>query len=361
MDKHINVGLIGYGMAGQVFHAPMITSIDGLKLTKIRVTNAINIDLASERCPNAVIVNDSTDILLDPEIDLVVIASPNTSHYPLAQQALINGKHVVVDKPFTITSQEADDLIRLATEKNRIISVFQNRRWDSDFKTVQKIVESQQLGKIVEVEIHFDRFRPNLKENAWREDNIPGSGILYDLGSHLIDQSLMLFGQPKSISADIKSQREQAVVDDYFQVDLHYDNLKVILKASVLVKELGPHYILHGDKGSFIKYGLDIQEDALKAGQIPNNVANWGEEPENLWGKLNIDNNGVTEVSRVKSEVGDYRAYYRNIYESIRGEAKLAVRPEEARNVIHLIELAKRSAQEHRLINPFNEKTDLNY
>jgi predicted dehydrogenase len=350
MSDIMQVGLIGYGMAGQVFHAPMITSIAGLQLAKIRETKSGNIALAQGRYPSTTIVGDSEAILSDPDIDLVVIATPNIFHYSLAQQALLSGKHVVVDKPFTITSDEADDLIDLAKKENKLLSVFHNRRYDSGFKTVQKIIRENTLGHIVEVEIHFDRFRPRLKKNAWREENIPGSGILYDLGSHLIDQSLVFFGSPNSINADVKSQREAAKVDDYFQVELHYDKLKVILKAGMLVKELGPQYILHGDKGSFIKYGLDVQEEALKEGKIPNESSNWGEEPEKLWGKLNLDANGDAGILRVKSEIGDYRGYYENIYQTMLGEAKLEVLPEQAREVIYLIELAQRSAQERRTI-----------
>lgn len=351
MSDIIQVGLIGYGMAGEVFHAPMITSISGLMLSKIRETKPDNIALAKSRYPSVTIVGDSEAIISDPEIDLVVIASPNTSHYSLAQEALLAGKHVVVDKPFTITSSEADTLIDLAKQENKLLSVFHNRRYDSGFKTVQNIINENTLGRLAEVEIHFDRFRPQLKENAWREENIPGSGVLYDLGSHLIDQSLAFFGSPRSITADIRSQRQGAKVDDYFQVELHYNNLKVILKAGMLVKEQGPQYILHGDKGSFIKYGLDVQEEALKEGKIPNEMPNWGEEPENLWGKLNLDADGAGIISRVKSEIGDYRGYYENIYQSILGKAKLEVLPEQAREVIYLIELAQQSAQERCTIN----------
>lgn len=351
MSKTIQVGLIGYGMAGQVFHAPMITSIPGLRLSKIRETKPNNIELANSRYPSTTIVDDSAAIISDPDIDLVVIATPNTFHYTLAQEALQAGKHVVVDKPFTINSSEADTLIDLAKQENKLLSVFHNRRYDSGFKTVQKIISENTLGRIAEIEIHFDRFRPKLKENAWREENIPGSGVLYDLGSHLIDQSLVFFGRPKSITADIRAQRQGAKVDDYFQVELRYDNLKVILKAGMLVKEVGPQYIIHGDKGSFIKYGLDVQEEALKEGQIPNESANWGQEPENLWGKLNLDTDGGASISRVKSEIGDYRGYYENVYKSILGEAKLEVLPDQAREVIYLIEIAQQSAQECRTIN----------
>jgi len=351
MRNNIQVGLIGYGMAGQVFHAPMITSILGLHLSKIRETKLDNIALAKRRYPSVTIVDNSEAILSDPDIDLIVIASTNTTHYPLAKQALLNGKHVVVDKPFTISSKEADALIKIAKKNKKLLSVYHNRRWDSGFKTVQKIILEETLGNIVEVEIHFDRFRPNLKEDAWREQNIPGSGILYDLGSHLIDQSLIFFGNPLSLIADIRLQRPGVKVDDYFQVEFYYDNLKVILKSGMLIKEIGPQYILHGDKGSFIKYGLDVQEEALIAGEIPNKTANWGEEPEKLWGKLTLDKNGSTIITRVKSEAGDYRGYYQNIYLSILGESELAVKPEQARDVIYFIELAKKSAKDGQMIN----------
>lgn len=351
MGNKIQVGLIGYGMAGQVFHAPIINSVSGLNLAKIRETKAPNITLAKDRYAQAQIVNDSQDILTDPGIDLVVIATPNTSHYTLAKEALLSGKHVVVDKPFTVTTTEADELIDLAKKQNKLLSAFQNRRWDSDFMTVQKLLAENKLGKIVEIEIHFDRFRPNLKQNSWREENIPGSGILYDLGPHLIDQALVLFGDPKAITADVRIQRQKASIDDYFQIELLYDELKVILKAGMLVKELGPHYIIHGNKGSFIKYGLDVQEDALKKGLIPNEIPDWGIEPEKLWGKLNLDFNGETQINRIKSETGDYRSYYQNVYESIMGQAKLAVTPEQAGKVILLIEKALVSARERRTID----------
>ena len=210
MSKTIQVGLIGFGMAGQVFHAPMITSISGLRLSKIRETKPVNIALAQSRYPSTTIVGNSEAIISDPDINLVVIATPNTFHYTLAKEALQAGKQVVVDKPFTITSSEADALIDLAQQKEQFLSVYHNRRWDSGFRTVQKIINEKTLGRIVEVEIRFDRFRPELKENAWREENIPGSGVLYDLGSHLIDQSLVFFGRPNSITADIRAQRQGA-------------------------------------------------------------------------------------------------------------------------------------------------------
>jgi scyllo-inositol 2-dehydrogenase (NADP+) len=322
-----------------------------MNLAKIRETKAPNIEIASQRYPSAEIVSDSDEIFKDPNIDLVVLATPNKAHFPLAEQALEHKKHVVIDKPFTITTAEADELIALAATNNLKLSVFHNRRWDSDFRTLEKIITNGTLGDIAEIEIHFDRFRPNLKgNNAWREENIPGSGVLYDLGSHLIDQALVLFGRPKSIQADVRCQRPQSIVDDYFEIDLFYDGLKVILKAGVLVKEIGPHFIVHGNQGSFIKYGMDVQEDHLKAGDLPNADPHWGEEPESLQGKLNIDDNGQSVISRVTSEPGDYRIYYQNVYEAIANDAPLKVTPKQARQVIELLELANMSAHQERRI-----------
>jgi len=289
-------------------------------------------------------------IFEDDNIDLVVIATPNTSHYNLAKEAIEAGKHVVVDKPFTITTKDADDLIELATTKNKIISVFHNRRWDSDFMTVKKIIESRVLGNLVEVEIHFDRFRNYIKENAWREEDLPGSGILYDLGSHLIDQSQVLFGLPEEISADIRIQRPGGKSVDNFELILHYRNLKVTLKAGMLIKESGPHYMLYGDMGSFIKYGLDVQEEALKKGLTPLNIENWGQEPESIWGNLNIEKDGQTIIREVESEIGVYRAYYSNIYNVITDGEELIVKPQEARNTIRIIELAIQSNREKRTV-----------
>ncbi len=349
-NKTINVGLIGYGMAGRVFHAPIISCVPGLKLEKIRETKADNIADAKARYPNTEIVAKSTQIFEDNNIDLVVIATPNTSHYNLAKEAINTGKHVVVDKPFTITTKDADHLIELAAIKSKIISVFHNRRWDSDFLTVKKIIESRVLGNLVEVEIHFDRFRNFIKENSWREEDLQGSGILYDLGSHLIDQSQVLFGLPQEVTADIRIQRQGGKSVDNFELILHYPNLKVTLKAGMLVKEPGPHYMLYGDMGSFIKYGLDVQEEALKNGLTPLNMENWGKEPESLWGKLNIEKKGQSIIRDVESEQGVYQTFYSNICNAIANGEEIIVKAQEARNTIRIIELAIQSSQEKRTI-----------
>ncbi|GAB3534304.1 Gfo/Idh/MocA family oxidoreductase [Pontibacter brevis] len=350
MSKLINVGLIGFGMAGSMFHAPFITNVPGLRLAKIRETRPENIALANQRYPEAKIVDTAKAVFEDESVDLVVLATPNSSHLSLAREALLAGKHVVVEKPFTVTSAEADELMELAEKQDRLLTVYQNRRWDSDFKTILKIVSENLLGEVVEYEAHFDRFRNFLKPDSWKEEEAPGSGLLYDLGSHLIDQALCLFGLPSEISADLRIQREDSQIIDNFHLILHYPSLRVILRAGMLVREQGPRYKIYGDKGSFLKYGLDVQEAALKEGQSPKGNADWGIEPEETWGKLNTDFEGLQIIGKIKSEAGDYTAFYQNVYNAILGEDELEVKPEQARDTIRVIELAMQSHEEKRNI-----------
>ncbi|WP_026463376.1 Gfo/Idh/MocA family oxidoreductase [Adhaeribacter aquaticus] len=350
MSQILQVGLIGFGMAGQMFHAPFITNVPGFNLKTIRATNAGNIALARERYPQAEIVPDVQAIFNDPEIDLVVVASPNTSHYQLSREALLAGKHVLVDKPFTPTSAEADELIQLAKTQNKLITVYHNRRWDGDALTVKKIIQSKMLGNLVEYEVHFDRFRNFIKPGTWKEEDTEASGILYDLGAHLIDGAQVLFGLPEEITADLRTQRTGGKIIDNFEVILHYPGLKVTLKSGMLVKEPTPHYLLLGDHGSFIKYGLDVQEEALKAGLHPGNTPNWGVEPEANWGRINTEYNGLHIMGKVASQVGDYRGLYQNVYGAILGQEELDVTPEQARNTIRIIELAMQSHTEKRTV-----------
>jgi scyllo-inositol 2-dehydrogenase (NADP+) len=350
MSKSFNVGLIGYGIAGQVFHAPMINCVPGLKLKKIRETKDANIQLAQKRYPDVEIVNDSQQILLDATIDLVVIATPNSSHFSLTKEALNAGKHVVVDKPFTITFKEAQELIELAAVQGKLMSVYHNRRFDSTAKTVKKVIDSGVLGDLVEYEAHYDRFRNYFRPHAWREEDQPGSGIFYDLGAHLIDEAIVLFGLPREIIANLRIQRPGGKTIDNFELVLTYPNLKVTLKGGMLVREPGPAISLYGINGSFVKYGMDVQEDALRAGIMPDDVLNWGVEPASSWGKINTEYNGLHLVGNVESEKGDYREYYSNIYKVLLGEEDLIVKPEQAANTIRIIGLAMQSSLEKRTI-----------
>jgi predicted dehydrogenase len=351
MSSIIRTGIIGYGLSGRVFHAPFIDVVEGYELTKISTSKPENVKLIEERYPVTAVVPDGRGIIEDPEIDLVIVTSPNTEHFRWAREALIAGKHVVVEKPFTVNVAEADELIEIAQRQGKILTVYHNRRFTSDTKTVRKILESGILGEIVDYESHFDRYRPNPRPGgAWREDPLPGSGIFYDLGSHLIDQALWFFGMPLAVTADIDSQRPWAKADDHFDVRLHYPSFTATLKSGMLCKIPGPTYLIHGRNGSFVKYGLDVQEATLDTGAVPQGK-DWGREPESIWGNICVDYKEVKIEGKVESEQGDYRDYFINLRDAINGKTKIAVKPEEARNVIQIIQLALQSSREKRTIS----------
>ncbi|HMK21920.1 MAG TPA: Gfo/Idh/MocA family oxidoreductase, partial [Terriglobales bacterium] len=256
MKDPLHVGLVGFGLAGEVFHAPLIRANSHLRLTHIAQRTG---DRAQRKYPDVRLLRDVTALLAEPDVDLVVVATPNASHFEIANQALLAGKHVVVDKPFTVHSREADILIALARARGRVLSVFHNRRWDGDFLTVREILDRGLLGRVVEFESRYDRYRPKLKAGAWREQAVPGAGLLYDLGSHLIDQAVVLFGSPMGVVADLRRQREGAAATDNFEVHLQYPAVKVVLKAGSLVCEPSARFTLRGMDGSYIKYALDPQ------------------------------------------------------------------------------------------------------
>src|SRR5215218_2488632 len=342
----INVGLIGYGMASRIFHAPFITTTPGLNVTVVLERHS---SFSKRDYPYVDIVRDVDELLIDKTVDLIVVATPNSSHFELAQRALAAGKHVIVEKPFTITSIQAKQLIQIAKEQDRILSVHHNRRWDGDFLTVQKIIGAGALGTLAEYEAHYDRFR-NQARGGWKESD-EGTGVLYDLGSHLIDQAQVLFGLPQMVTADIRTQREFSPIVDNFELILHYDGLKVTLKSGMLVRETLPRLILHGTKGSFVKYGLDPQEEALNNGRRPDEPG-WGTEPRSQWGRINTDIEGLHFEGAVETEPGCYQAFYRNVVEVLDGRAELAVKPEVALNTIRIIEAAMQSNLEKRSV-PF--------
>lgn len=350
MTNIIRTGIIGFGLSGRVFHAPFVDVVDGYELTSISTSNPESIKMVNDRYPSALVVPGGQEIIDNANIDLVIVTSPNTDHFRWAKEALNAGKHVIVEKPFTVTVEEADELLALAKDKGLVLTVYHNRRFTSDTKTVKKLIDSGMLGDIVSYETHFDRFRPNARPGgAWREDPLPGSGILYDLGSHLIDQSLWLFGMPEAVTAEVGIQRKWAKADDQFDVRLHYPNMTATVKAGMLCKIPGPTYMIHGTNGSFVKYGLDVQEATLNAGAIPN-TPDWGVEPESIWGNIDIDYNGVKIQGKIESEQGDYKDYFANVRDAIWGKAELAVKPEEARNVMKIIEVAFQSSKEGKTI-----------
>jgi scyllo-inositol 2-dehydrogenase (NADP+) len=348
MNSHppIVTAILSYGMSGEVFHAPLLEVHPGFKMKTILQRNSLK---AKQYYPNVIIVKTIDEIINDREIELVIVNTPNDTHLDFATKALNAEKHVIVEKPFTNTVGEAQQLISLAKKKNKVLSVFQSRRWDGGFMTLQKILNSGVLGKVVEYEAHYDRFRNYITPNTWKEDPGPGSGILYNLGSHMLDQVLVLFGKPNFISGRTGAQRPNGKVDDYYDLRLEYSDMNVIVKSSYLVREPGPMYTVHGVNGSFVKYGIDPQEDALKIHQIPGSPG-WGTEPEKFWGKLNTEINGVHYEGKIETLPGNYLGYYQNIFEAIRLEKELEVKPEQSMDVIELIEASLKSSQERKAV-----------
>ena len=334
-----NIALASYGMSGLVFHAPLIAAHPHLNLYKVLERHRAE---SVDRYPEVLIVKQYEDLLADAEVDLIVVNTPNAYHYEMTKAALEAGKHVVVEKPFTSTAAEAQQLIDLAKKQGNVLTVFQNRRWDSDFRTVQKVLAADVLGEIVEYEAHYDRFRNYIQPDTWKEEDGPGSGILYNLGSHMIDQALVLFGLPRTLFAKLSIQREGGKAPDAYHLILGYEDHQVVLKSSYLVRDQGPRYKLLGNAGTFTKYGLDPQEDRLKLGISPDN-SQIGIESEDDRGTLDTEFNGLHFRGRIASEVGDYTLFYENVYQALQGKEALAVKAEEALNVIRLIELAYQS------------------
>jgi len=335
----MNVGLVGYGLAGSVFHAPLIQSVTGLKLAAVVTSRAEQLGEGLRVYPNL------DDLLSDRSVGVVVIASPTALHFEHARAALFAGKHVVVDKPLSTTVKEADELIALASHEKRVLTVFQNRRWDGDFLTIQRLTRENALGHLHYYEAHFDRFRPQIKK-GWREVPGPGSGILFDLGAHLIDQALCLFGMPGAVTADVLAQRADAQVDDYFHVLLDYGKRRAVLHASTLVTDGGYRLIAHGDAGSFLKRGLDTQEDALKRGVRPG-APDWGADDPQNYGELTPASG---ERQKIITNRGCYEHFYAALAKCLTEGAPPPVDPRDSRNGLHIIEAALRSSKERRTI-----------
>jgi len=340
----LKVGVVGFGFATKVFHAPVIRAVEGLRLTTIVQRSGSG----DPGYPDVEFVR-SVDELLERPLDLIVVATSNTSHHPIAKQCLLAGRHVVVDKPFTVTMAEAEELVRLGQESGRVLSVYQERRYTGDCVTVQKVISDGLLGRIVTFEHHFDRFRPELKAGAWREQRLPGSGVWFDLGPHLLDYALLVFGIPEAIGADIRIERDGAVVDDAFDVTLHYPKMRAILRGSMLASGSAPTFVVHGTKGSFIKYGQDPQEGALKAGQTPD-APDWDRESPDLYGKLTTAE-GTRAVPTVPST---FTRYYENVRDVILEKAALAVTPAQAIEVMRGLLRAVASSEQRRVL-PWRE------
>jgi len=337
----IEVGLVGFGLAGRAFHAPVIRAVPGLHLAAILQRSG---NEAGEKYPDVRIVRNLDELLAMKEIRLIVIATPNDTHYPLARQCLAAGRDVVVDKPFATTLEEARSLVEFAKSVGCLLTVYQNRRFDGDFQAIRKLVADGTLGLIVRFETSYDRYRPQLKPGAWRETRRPGSGILFDIAPHLIDHALILFGLPEAVTADVRIERENAVADDAFDITLHYPNsLRAVLRSSILAAAPRPRFVVLGTQGSIVKQSFDPQENNLRHGNIPADKS-WGYEPEEDWGVLTVPSGDSFELRRIPSASCDYRDYYANVRDAILGRAKLAVTPEWSLDVMRLLELTRASS-----------------
>ncbi len=344
----IRCGVIGFGLAGRIFHSAVIDATEGLALAAIVHRSG---DAAREAYPHTPVFRSVEEMLSEGDVDVAVVATPNESHAPLATQCLHAGKHVVVDKPAAVSSSEAASLLHSARETGRRVFVYHNRRWDGDFLTVQQLLASGRLGQVRSFESHFDRFRPNLKPGAWREQPKPGSGILMDLGSHLVDQALALFGLPQAIWADVRADRDGSEVDDAFDLRLFYPELAVWLRSNSLSPLPAVRFQVSGTRGSYAKYGLDPQEDALRAGDLFRS-APWGMETESAWGAVTtLGPDNETGHTFVPTLPGDYRGFYRNVRDTLQGEASQAVTLIDAWRVLQLLEWARESSKRRTAVN----------
>jgi predicted dehydrogenase len=331
----LRVGLIGYGYAGKTFHAPLVQSVPGLELCAVASSRA---DDVRADLPEMTVYPDPAMLMAQPDIDLVVIASPNSTHAELARMALEGGKTVVVDKPFTVTLAEARDLVARAGAGHPLLSVFQNRRWDSDFLTVQKAIADGLIGRVTQFESHFDRFRPVVRPR-WREKAGVGAGVWFDLGPHLVDQALLLFGLPDRIQASMAAQRTGAETDDWAHVILTYGERRIILQASMLVAGGRRRFVVHGDQGSLEKAEPDRQEAQLLEGLSPGGPG-WGEDPDAL-----VVHGGDGSIRRIAAQTGDQRAFYVGVWEAMRGSGSNPVPAIQALAVMAVVEAAALSAQ----------------
>lgn len=317
----ISVGFIGFGLSGSVFHAPLLKKNPHYQIKAVVSSRKGEV---LKQCPEAILLSSKEELLNIPEIELIIVATPNFRHFEDAKAALLANKHVVIEKPFAPTVLECEELIRLSQEKNRVLTIFHNRRWDGDFLTVRKIIKEKTLGEVFYFESHFDRFRPII-DARWKEKVSPGSGNFYDLGSHLIDQALQLFGVPDSIHSDLEKQRPGAQTTDYFQVVMKYGKCRVVLQGGSLVIAPTPRFQIHGTLASYVKYGFDPQEEYYKSGilrAVPDGVL--------------TDSKG--KLSTIPTLKGEYEKFYEMLFEAIRNRKAPPVDPAEALSVIEFIE-----------------------
>lgn len=340
MAQSLNVGIVGFGFAASTFHAPLICSVPGLRLSAISTRDA---ERARVAYPDVTLCSSPEELFARPELDVVIIPTPNSTHYPLARAALRAGLHVVLDKPFTLTVDEAEDLILTAVEGRLLLSVFHNRRWDADFLSVQEVLRRNVLGRVTHFESHMDRFRPQVRER-WRESKDLGAGLWYDLGPHLLDQCLLLWGEPQGLTLHLAQSRDGAVCDDWFHAILDYGSLRAVLHASVVAANPAPRFLIHGLEGSYLKRGMDLQEEALKAGLRP------GDE---IWG-YDSDDGILTKadgsVESLPTASGSYEKFYLGLRDALRDGTPPPVLATEALTVMRWLEAGRQSAALGRIV-----------
>jgi predicted dehydrogenase len=343
----IRTGLCAYGMSGQVFHAPFLHCMPEFSLAAVVERHQKK---AAIRYPGIHTYNSIEEMLADHSLELIVVDTPNTTHYDYAKKALEAGKHVIVEKPFAPTFSQAKELVDLAGKMQRFLTVFQNRRWDSDFLTVREVIEKKLLGTLIEAEMHYDRYRLELNDQKkHKEKPGPGVGNIYDLGPHLIDQAIVLFGKPRAVFSIVQTHRPDSLVDDYFEIKLLYDGFTCTLKSSLLVREALPAYIIHGETGSFVKSRSDIQEAELQKGLSPC-TPGWGEEPAKDYGTLHTEINHEVIRQRYPSLPGDYKTFYKQVYASLYLNASPPVPLADSLLNIQIIEAALQSSREKIIV-----------
>jgi scyllo-inositol 2-dehydrogenase (NADP+) len=344
-EKIINVGIAGFGMSGKIFQAPFLNADNRFAIKKVFERTS---EKSKEEYPYVEIVRSFEELLTD-DIDLVIISTPNSYHYSMAKQAMENGKNVVVEKPVAATVTEAKELCAIAKKNQVIFSVYQNRRFDGDFLTVKQLIEDDCLGEILDYEVHYDHYVKGSSSKKWKAKGGRGVNILYDLGVHIIDQAYTLFGIPKEVYADFRKLRPESNGIDNFEVILYYGDKKAILSAGEVVVKPGPHYMVNGRKGSFLKYGMDVQENALIDGMRPP-MESWGKDAEKSYGSLYVEKEGLISEKKILTILGNYGNYYDNIYDVLTNNAELFVKPEESVEVLKIIEAAEISNSQKKRI-----------
>jgi scyllo-inositol 2-dehydrogenase (NADP+) len=341
----VSVGLIGFGLAGRVFHSPLVSSVEGLRLAAVLERSS---DHAAQRYPDVVTYRSLDEMMADDSLGLFVVATPNATHFPLARRLLEAGKNVVVDKPVAVTSKEIGELMAIASHTKAHLFPFHNRRWDSDFQTLFRLIREDAVGRIVALESNFDRWRPIPRVRTWKEDPEQG-GMLLDIGTHLGDQALALFGNPVAVWADERREREGEGANDSFTVRLRYADFVITLSCNALSSLARPRFHLRGNKGNYWKWGLDPQEAALKEITRIDSTA-WGREEAERWGTLSEDVDGSIVTRTVRPVAGDYRLFYAGVRQALAGRSRQPVSALSAWRVARLLEWAGESAQLRREI-----------